>query len=1214
MKQLINLIPNSSFEQFKYNENSNRPNTIEIENWTISSEDQINSEFANHGSYSMSLKMSGDLGGSSLISIFENYNPRHKYYFRFYAKLPTGATNYEDVGLSMGRNIVSLFHTGSYRLPVEEYKDWNFVSGVIDVISTTANLYTSTSLWFVQKTRNNNGNRVLVDSVMLFDLTEAFGEGYEPSKEWIDENIPYFENKYDVEQLPKQVEFTCLNEFIYDEKSKKYYTNNLSPKITFVVRNVDKNYNSQEHLLNSIRFDYTSSGDKSFPTTVTDKLTLSDITIEYKDNDAYVTFNAFSFMNSRHHVVFDIYSDMSGGYRAHDSITVYFTHNYDDLEFNLDYNLSYSSTYLRKLKGTTNAYEDVPTNVDVFINGVKTSPVDILNQDDKLTVFEKDLYLSDGRNVINVVATDICGVTKSKSTEIYVDCMTPNPEKVDLLENFIGSDDNEISLKIGKARLKYQTPTAGLNKDIDIDTSVPTHYFELEGEKSNLYRISFDNIPKIQSDIIKRPIAINYDYVEKIYDGTNDITPEMRKLKLDDGYYFTDVHKEYNDYLGTGLVRGTSERKINQTVIYNQHDYIVGYIDLFKNTEWNTYDKFVNKLKEYDLIDSENDVDYFEKLVNQFKNIFEENEIINLFEYEVAKAEEYDGDNAIDIVKFIMNSDYKQYLTQIYIPLLGFYTPDAEFNTHSQYMFYNGFTMNFDGIELSAIPVVSADGRETSADLIGETNNCKSISNSKFEQLESGSLQEEGLYYSKYTLTSLEDNSKYYVYKAIDTRGCYSNNSHPIVAEFTTETLAKEWLLALHHSIKNIKLIRNSDDSTTIIFTFINDVSEYEVQSNVIIKYNYKTKNSDSDRFIFKSSDKGLIQTDFTKAFFKTEDVTDTVERITLNNISFVGDTLGDASNNYQIANYSAKGKILRRTINPHIRCLDKIYDGSNIVPIEIDDSEHYNGLENSIINDDVYLDTTYLGERMSETHKYESHGTTCFVYDDANVGTNKSANVHEIILEGSDAKNYNIGTITSNYEASILCRPINVVINKIRFYRTSKKYEVDYTILNDIKSDKLTICFNTNDDFDIKVFGGIDSEGNSIHQNVTGLDIKDMFFNYAFKTNYKFDDVQIDADLIAEKTQTSYYKDEVRPAEPDTERIDAISTEDINYPGEIKHTLMTLTNGDKTPYFESENKEYKLYSGCIVNVTNINLNPLHDKTRNYTLMNSVYETTIEII
>ena len=36
------------------------------------------------------------------------------------------------------------------------------------------------------------GTECYIDAGFLIDLTEAFGTGNEPSKEWCDENIPYF--------------------------------------------------------------------------------------------------------------------------------------------------------------------------------------------------------------------------------------------------------------------------------------------------------------------------------------------------------------------------------------------------------------------------------------------------------------------------------------------------------------------------------------------------------------------------------------------------------------------------------------------------------------------------------------------------------------------------------------------------------------------------------------------------------------------------------------------------------------------------------------------------------------------------------------------------------------------------------------------------------------------------------------------------------------
>lgn len=1038
MNKLINLIPNSNFEKLSYNENSNRPNTMSITNWTISNENQINDKYAYNGSYSLALKSNNDIGGGAIICNIGTYNPQHTYYFRGYFKLVESNANNENVTIFIMKDMLSIVKSFNFNILKSNDLSWNSMSYYVTPLSTTASTYNNSCIWLKQSTQNGE-TRVLVDSLMLFDLTESFGKGYEPSQEWCDENIPYFEEEYDLKQIQKQIEFTCKDSFVYDEKTKKYYTNNLSPKITFVVRNVDKNYNlnNTSDILNKIYFTSRASNSKddvSEPTS-TIPINHSNAIVEFKNNNAYFTFTGFGFNNKRHHTIFTIYSDMSGGYRVSDSMTVYFTHNYNEFEYNLDYNLSYASTYLRKLKGTTNAYNDVPTNIDVYINGVKTSPVDILNQDDNLTVFEKDLYLSDGKNVIKVVATDICGNTKEKITEIYVNCMTPTPEKEELLKNFIADDDLKISLHLGNSDLEYKTNSAGLNKEINIDTSVNSHYFKLSGENAKLYRISKDNIPKIQGDIIKRPLAITFDYVEKIYDGTNDITPEIRKLKLDDGYYFCDVHKEYNDYLSSGFVRGTMERKITSETIFKQYDDIVD-------------DYVINK-------------------------------------------------------------------------------PNIDYST---------FYINIDGHE-------------------------------------------------GYSLVNEDLNSAEII---------FNNDS-------------------LSTIFKKITLIRN-DENTILQFIYNqNNELPYKVSSEVNIKYNY-SNNSNLEYVTYKTSDKGLVQIDFSKAFFKSKDVTDEVQRITLNDIKFIGDILGDASNNYQIANYNSTGKILRRTINPHIECLDKIYDGSPIVPFKMSD-EFYNGLENSIPGDDVYIDNTYEGNKDDEFHTFTKSGSSILVFEDSNVGVNKLVSINSLFLEGYDAKNYKIGEITSNYKASILRRPINVVINKIRLIRATRKWEIDYTFLNDIKEDKLVISYNTSDNLNILVYGGIDNNGNSIHNDYSGkLDILSMYFNYPFNNEYQFKDVDTEVKTITDDSNTAYWINEVRDAEPDTERIDIITESNNSYPGKVKLTLDTLPDGAQTSYFESQNKDYKLYSGCKVMVTNINLSPLNDKSKNYTLLNSTCETEIEII
>ena len=97
---------------------------------------------------------------------------------------------------------------------------------------------------FLDFLKNLFGNNKKNARLITKDLTKTFGEGCEPSKEWCDKNIPYFEKEYEINQIKKHIEFTCKDSFVFDEKTNKYYSNTYSPKISFIVRNVDKEYNT----------------------------------------------------------------------------------------------------------------------------------------------------------------------------------------------------------------------------------------------------------------------------------------------------------------------------------------------------------------------------------------------------------------------------------------------------------------------------------------------------------------------------------------------------------------------------------------------------------------------------------------------------------------------------------------------------------------------------------------------------------------------------------------------------------------------------------------------------------------------------------------------------------------------------------------------------------------------------------------------------------
>ena len=72
------------------------------------------------------------------------------------------------------------------------YPDWTAISSVITVDQTPASSYGL-------RTFTVGGSvPAWVDSIVLIDLTEAFGEGNEPDKEWCDEHIPFFADGYNI--------------------------------------------------------------------------------------------------------------------------------------------------------------------------------------------------------------------------------------------------------------------------------------------------------------------------------------------------------------------------------------------------------------------------------------------------------------------------------------------------------------------------------------------------------------------------------------------------------------------------------------------------------------------------------------------------------------------------------------------------------------------------------------------------------------------------------------------------------------------------------------------------------------------------------------------------------------------------------------------------------------------------------------------------------
>jgi len=162
---LKNLIPDSSVEQG---------------NWT-------------YGQYSTSEKLYGSrsqyfpagAGKTQQIAISTMPIVGHKYYGRHYLKTNGEVTAVDCrfewfAGDGEGLNYVFGWNRGNY-------PDWTMESSIVEVSAVNGSSYVCRS--FVVQGSNN----LWADGLMIIDLTEAFGAGNEPNKNWCDNNIPYFD-------------------------------------------------------------------------------------------------------------------------------------------------------------------------------------------------------------------------------------------------------------------------------------------------------------------------------------------------------------------------------------------------------------------------------------------------------------------------------------------------------------------------------------------------------------------------------------------------------------------------------------------------------------------------------------------------------------------------------------------------------------------------------------------------------------------------------------------------------------------------------------------------------------------------------------------------------------------------------------------------------------------------------------------------------------
>lgn len=130
---------------------------------------------------------------STIVSTAPAISPvvGHVYYGRSYIKSSGNVGAADDrfewfAGDGYGLNFVFAHNNG-------DYPNWTMRSNVISVDAVNGESYIIRN--FVVSAQNT----CWTDGLMIVDLTAAFGAGNEPSKEWCDQYIPFFEGTLTME-------------------------------------------------------------------------------------------------------------------------------------------------------------------------------------------------------------------------------------------------------------------------------------------------------------------------------------------------------------------------------------------------------------------------------------------------------------------------------------------------------------------------------------------------------------------------------------------------------------------------------------------------------------------------------------------------------------------------------------------------------------------------------------------------------------------------------------------------------------------------------------------------------------------------------------------------------------------------------------------------------------------------------------------------------
>lgn len=453
------------------------------------------------------------------------------------------------------------------------------------------------------------------------------------------------------------------------------------------------------------------------------------------------------------------------------------------------------------------------------------------------------------------------------------------------------------------------------------------------------------------------------------------------------------------------------------------------------------------------------------------------------------------------------------------------------------------------------------------------------------------------------------------------------------IKQFNDVDTCEKWLLN-NNDLKWIIQLQKQGNKYIIRF---NKATGYEIQDKAYIVYKYL---KDNDTLIRVNSDKEYVEINTQQknqtlnlqkeiqslfinnvyAHFASKNVTSVLAPIYIDNMHLVDsvnsviDTIDNNDNercsNYQIKSYSAFGEITRKRIDINVKLLDKIYDGSNYIPFKVDIPNKIKDQGNDVINkiegDDIYIECIY--DNYSNDNKdpqfFNEVGNSWIEVVDANVGKKGHWN-HHFVLEGKDANNYTISKINWLNSGNISKRDVELQIHVLRYIRATGKFEIEYEFINDIKSDNLTILFNSPDTRSLQVsVPQILNNGQYDWNNTKPLN---EFFNYVSKPkDIEWEGFINNNDyIISDGKIITYWNIDDRQTKPNTKQMDI--NVNINSSGIVQLSL----DGQ---YYEDETKQYKLFDGQLVKVTNMTIHPEHPKKDNYKLLTEEIICKIEII